>query len=243
MENKEDIIKDLLKDLKEDEAIKVELPSRGVGYNFENSDDPFAYVRPMTFEDEKVLSKIKKSNFDIVNTLLERCVSNLDIKELYVFDKLFLILKLREISYGDSYESTVVCPSCSVEGKLKVKIDDLKVNNVPDDFTSNVVMNLPKLGKEVEVSRVKIKDERYTQDPDILENSLWRFIKRIDTVKDPSIISAVVKKLPLVDIKTILKALGSQEYGVDPKVIYECGNCQVESILNLPVDSNFFNVN
>ena len=243
MDNKEDIINDLLKDLKLDEAIKVELPSKGVGYNFENPDDPFAYLRPMVFEDEKVLSKIKKSNFDVINTLLERCVSNLDIKELYIFDKLFLILKLREISYGESYESTVICPECSYEGQIKVDIKNLQVNEVPEEFSKTVTLTLPKLGKEIEVNRVKIKDEKYTTNPDVLENSLWRFIKRIDTVKDPTVISAVVKKLPLVDIKTILKALASDEYGVNPKVVYECSHCRAESILNLPIDSNFFNVN
>jgi len=243
MENKEDIINDLLKDLKEDEAIKVELPSRGIGYSFESMEDPFAYVRPMTFEDEKILSKIKKSSFDIVNTLLERCISNLNIADLYIFDKLFLILKLRQISYGEFYESDLVCPSCGSEGKLKVNIEDLQVNSVPEDFTPTVTVTLPKLNKEIEISRVRIKDERYTHDSDHLEANLWRFIKRIDTVKDPVIISEVLKKLPLVDIKTILKVIGSDEYGVIPKIIYGCSRCKVESIVNLPIDSNFFNVN
>jgi len=38
MENKEDIINDLLKDIKQDESVEVELPSKGFLYKFEDED-------------------------------------------------------------------------------------------------------------------------------------------------------------------------------------------------------------
>ena len=63
----------------------------------------------------------------------------------------------------------------------------------------------------------------------------------IDLNSDKSIVAAVVDKLPLVDIKTILKAFET-DYGLDTKVKLESKNCGGVSILELPINSNFFGV-
>jgi len=63
----------------------------------------------------------------------------------------------------------------------------------------------------------------------------------IDGHSDKSIVAAVVDKLPLIDIKTILKAFET-DYGLDTKVKLECNSCGGVSILELPINSNFFGV-
>ena len=66
-------------------------------------------------------------------------------------------------------------------------------------------------------------------------------MQEIDGHTDKSIVAAVVDKLPLVDMKTILKTFDT-EYGLDTKVKLECNNCGGVSILELPINSNFFGV-
>ena len=58
---------------------------------------------------------------------------------------------------------------------------------------------------------------------------------------DKSIISAVMDKLPLKDVRTILNAIKS-EYGVDTKIKFSCKDCGGVSVVDLPIDANFFDV-
>ena len=66
-------------------------------------------------------------------------------------------------------------------------------------------------------------------------------MSEIEGHTDKSIISAVMSKLPLKDMRTILNAIKS-EYGVDTKVKLVCKDCGGVSVVDLPIDANFFDV-
>ena len=131
-DTKQKIIDDLLKNLPPETAVEVSLPSECRVYNLP---DPTAMItlRPMTFEDEKALVSAAKGQ-DPINIILGRCCTNLNIAELLPMDKLYLIMKLREISYGDDYNTLIVCPKCKAENPMKILLSQLNVNPVPDDF-------------------------------------------------------------------------------------------------------------
>ena len=95
MQTKEDIINDILKDIPTNTTIQVELPSECKTYNIDESD--IITLRPMTFEDEK--SIVGSKGEDPVNLLLDRCLDGIKVMDLLPMDKLYLIMKLREISY------------------------------------------------------------------------------------------------------------------------------------------------
>jgi hypothetical protein len=242
MENKEDIINDILGELQVEKAIPITLPSRGVAYNFDNPDNKEVYLRPMTFEDEKVLSSARKLGKDPSNLLLERCIENLKVDQLYPFDKLYLIMKLREISYGEDYKARVVCSKCQGEADITVNINKLPIREVEEDFQDPIEIYLPKIGKKAKVSFPRVRDEKYFTSSESVGDHLWRFVTEINGVSDKVIIAEVIKKLPLVDIKTILKSL-SLEYGIETKIHFVCDLCGGGSIIELPINENFFNVN
>ena len=73
-------------------------------------------------------------------------------------------------------------------------------------------------------------------------SELWKFIEQIDEHKDKSVIAGVLQKLPLKDARTILNAMKT-EFGVDTKVKFNCSNCKEVSVVELPIDANFFDVN
>lgn len=242
MENREDIINDILGNLTSDEYVPVELPSRNKGYKFKEGDEGVS-IRPMTFEDEKVLANSKKMGKDPLNVLLQRCIStNVDVDGLYLFDKLYLIMKLRQISYGEEYKSLVICQKCSAETEISITIDKIPVDFVDDSFEDPIELTLPKIGKKVKIKIPRVSDEPSLSNLDKLGNNLWKFVLEINGVSDKTIISEVVKKLPLVDTKTIINAL-NVEKGIQTKFHYECDECGGGSVMNLPIDENFFNVN
>jgi hypothetical protein len=236
---KAEIIKDLLKELPTDTAVEVLLPSECKVYDLIDPGVPVS-IRPMTFEDEKNIVGAKKGE-DPINLVLNRCVSNVKVLDLLPMDKFFLIMKLREISYGDDYHTLLICPECRAENPTTVRLSQLNVNPVPDEFTDPISITLPQLKKEIKVKLPRVRDEAIFNNPEDFLDQLWRFVLEIDGHTDKSIIAAVVNKLPLKDSKTILNALKS-DYGVDTKIKFQCKDCEGISVKDLPLDASFFDV-
>ena len=235
---KQQIIDEILKNAPPAYEVELTLPSEGKGYKLIEPESPIT-LRPMTFEDEKALASTPKGQ-DPVNTLLSRCLSNVTVSELFLMDKLYILLKLREISYGDEYNTLVVCPQCKAENEMSIKLSELNVYPVPDDFTDPVDVSLPVIGKMAKVRLPRVKDEKFIEAANVLDQ-LWRFIPEIDGHSDKSLIAAVINKLPLKDSKTIINALKTP-YGVDTKVKFSCNQCGGATIIDLPITASFFNV-
>jgi len=237
--NDEAVIADLLKNVPVQNAISVKLPSRNKFYNLEDG-AKHVVVRPMTFADEKALVSTKHANIDILNLLLSRCVSNIDINSLLIMDKLFLIMKLREISYGSEYTVAINCPSCRRENKVTFDLSILQTRFVEDDFEIPVSVNLPILKKKVTVRLPRVEDEKYLQNVELGSANMWRFIESIDGHTKKTIVSGVLSKLPIKDIHAILKVMNSENYGIDPNVRFACSYCSHHEAMELPISADFF---
>lgn len=236
--NREEIISNILGEMPSTSEIIVNFPSE---YKVYSKKEGEVTLRPMTFDDEKAISLNKKEQ-DPINLLLQRCLNNININELLIFDKFYSILKLRELSYGDDYNVLLICDHCKAENDLTVKLSQLNVNPVPDDFEEPHKVTLPVIKKEALIRFPRVKDEPYIKDVTLALDNLWRFIVSIDSNEDKSIIAEVINKLPLVDIKTLLKAI-NLPYGVDTKIKFKCKSCGGVSVTDLPINSNFFDVN
>jgi hypothetical protein len=239
-EAKQHIVDEILKEVPSDVAIDVDLPSECRAYTLPNPGEPVT-LRPMTFEDEKNIVGAKKDQ-DPTNLVLQRCTSNLNISDLLSIDKLYLLMKLREISYGDEYNTLLVCQSCKAENPTTVKLSSLNVNPVPDDFTDPVEFILPSLQKKIKVRLPRVRDEKILTNSDTALDQIWRFVEEVDGHADKSIIAAVLNKLPIKDMRTILNAMKT-EFGIDTKVKFRCNDCKEVSVIDLPIDVNFFDVN
>jgi hypothetical protein len=237
---KQQIIDDLLKEAPSNEAIEVELPSEGRVYQLEDPTAPIT-IRPMTFDDEKSLVNASKNNQDPTNVILQRCVTNIKVQDLLQMDKLFLLMKLREISYGDDYNTLLICQHCKSENLTTVKLSQLNINPVPDDFCDPVEVLLPDIKKKAKVKLPRVRDEKVMADSTTIFDQLWRFVQEIEGYTDKSIIAAVVNKLPIRDVRTILNAIKT-DYGIDTRIKFACKDCGGVSVVELPITANFFNV-
>ncbi len=237
---KEQIINEIIGELPTETSIIVDLPSEGKFYTLKDPSQPIT-LRPMTYEDEKSLVTLNKDQ-DPAAVLLQKCLDNINVQDLLLMDQLYLIMKLREISYGDDYNTLLICSHCKAENPTTVKLSQLNVNPIPDDFEDPRIVSLPGIKKDVKIRLPRIKDQKYLANFENIEDNLWRFIVEIAGHTDKSIIASVIKKLPLKDIKTILKAFKT-DFGLDTHVTLVCNNCGGGSVIDLPIDANFFNVN
>ena len=233
-------IEDIFANLPTETETMVDVPSKSKFYNGAK-----IFLKPMTFEDEKAMILAKKNKSDVINTLLARCVVGVNISDLLIIDKLFLILKLREISYGDTYSATVACVKCQADNRLNFTLSDLPVTELDDSVNIENEITLPITKAKVKVRIPTISDEKYLISDTGLFDNLWRFVISVQGSEDPVLISKFLShpRIPLKDIHAILDFVSLKDYGVQTTVRFDCDKCSQPNIISLPLGPDFFTVN
>ena len=233
------VIDNILANMPSTKAVAIDLPSKNKFYSLTDPTQPIT-LRPMTFEDERSMISQQGSNSDVLNTLLERCISNIKVSQILQMDKLFLIMKLREVSYGDEYKATITCTSCKKPNEVILKLSDMPVTEVEEDLTNPVVFELPVLKKEIKVTLPRVQDEHYFDNAELAVANLWRFVESIDGNTKKTIISEIIPQLPLKDAHTVLEWISAAKYGIDTKVRFGCAYCSFTDVMELPIGTDFF---
>lgn len=235
--SEDDILKDLLSDLPTETGAEVKLPSKGLFYS-DKVDS--VQIEPLNFESTKNLLSLKNNKEAAVNHILRLCVKGLDYRQICSIDKLFLLVKIREASYGDDVYVDSMCQNCETMNKLDVKLSELTINYVPEDEEELREFTLPVLKRKVKVRVPRIKDEEYIKSPKEFMENLWRFIHSIEGHSKSTIITSVINKLGIKDINALTSAIVREEYGINTNIKYECDECGKVNIVGLPLDESFF---
>lgn len=217
----------------------VEVPSKGRFYPSSK-----LKIRPMTFQDEKAMVSARKDKVDALNVLISRCVDGINVQDLLLIDKLYLILKIREVSYGDDYSAHVNCTICGYDNKLNFKLSDLPISELEDSVVDPIKVYLPVTKVTLEMKIPRVSDEQYLVNDDQAFDNLWRFVKTLNGSDDPVLISKFIKdpRLPLKDLHTIINSISLSDYGVQTKVKFDCDSCNQPNVITLPLGADFFTV-
>lgn len=226
----DELVDDLLSDVPTNAEVEVELPSRKT-----------AVIRPITFEEEREMVSLSKKQQDPSIVLLSKCVKDLDMSEMLVVDKIYLLFKIRELSFGSVYKFVMGCPQCGHENHYSIDIDKLPVERMEEDIT-HVEITLPMTKKSVKLKLATVKDENHITDPEKALDNLWRFVASFEGVDRRDVISKVIKKLPAGDINTMLSNIMCEGYGISPEVRVKCEACTYDQATALPLTKDFFSV-
>jgi hypothetical protein len=235
----EDAVAKILENLPKEGGVDVTLPSKGLFYKGKPNS---VTVTPLTFEGEKRILSLKKSDLKPINALIDLCVKGVDVEEICSIDKLYLIVKIREVSNGTDFSVGTSCESCRHINKLEVDLSKLLVNFVEDDATDIIEVYLPIAKKTAKVRLPRIKDEIYMSSQlDVMDN-LWRFVVELDGYTKSTIISKVIPKLGVKDRKVLIEGIVRTDYGINSLVNFECDSCNMLNTLELPITQDFFTV-
>lgn len=236
---REKALEELFGKVKDASMIVTDLPSRGRFY----TDFESIKISPLKFLDEQLILTGKDADKDIVTELLEKTVEGINVSEILLIDKNYLLMKLREVSYGDDYEFSVVCRNCNHESRSKIELSkQLNMTQIPDDFDDPRTITLPKLGVDVVVRLPRNREERYFADTETSYKNLYRFVVSLNGNKDPVFISQAINRMEIADVKRIYKEITTNPYGIDPRFVFKCGKCKHKETLAVPIDSDFFSV-
>lgn len=238
----EEIVSTLTECLPEDTEVLAEFPSRGQYYVSTDPNKPIT-IRPMQFSDEAAMASLSK-NANSAGFIIQRCLQNLAASQLLAMDEIYLLLKIREISYGSDFSLYVACPACNDEVTIAVDISKLQINYLPEEFANPREIFLPTLKQTAKVHFRRLSDDEFFSDLDTAGKNAWRFVDSIGDYTNPEVIAGVLQKLPLRDIHMILKSINESDYGVDRSFEYKCDKpaCGVTSIMEVPFTKDFFTV-
>ena len=235
-------VSDLLKNITGgDEWITLNLPSRGKSYR---DHEGVVSIKAFTYREEKKLRSIKKVNQanNIIKSLFGDCVKGLDYDSMTLEDKNFILFKLREISYGDKYVISAVCPDCSAENNLNLLISEIPVEYAADDFEEPLEITLPDSDQVVKYINPRAKDEPYMEDMVTLTENLWRFALSVGTHSDKNILRQFFEKTTVRDISFFRENLSKSHYGFTKKVAFDCASCGETTETFVPFNESFFSV-
>ncbi len=233
------ILAEIFENLPSDTPTEVKLPS---GCKFYPGGGPVT-VRPLKYEDEKAAALSRVKGRHVLNFILNRCTEGIEIPDLLTIDKMVLMLKLREISFGSELIMDTECPSCEGETKITFDLSKLPIKELPPDAEDPQPIMLPILKKEMVIKRPRVKDEEYLGSETAAFQNLWRFIESVHGHTSAAIIQQVLERLPSKDARLIIKTLSGSNAGIDTTVNFECGGCGHKSIVEVPITEDFFTGN
>lgn len=239
-----EIIAELTSNIVDTGAIPISIPSNGILYG---EDFKGVTLRAMTLDDEKAGSISQKNGGSPINTILDRCLGGAALDTLLPIDRDYLLIKLRELSFGDEFKAICPCPQCEASINLSFILSKLPAEPLPSDFKEPIVVNLPQSKLDVSLRLPRVGDEKYLTGETAFEN-LWRFVTSLraeggeEDYRDKEVISSVVEKLQIADVHSLVKGITLDNYGVQTKVKIACPTCERASVINLPLDQDFFTV-
>lgn len=245
---------------------EVILPSRGL-FNPEIPEGKLVQ-RCMMVADQKFLSGSNQSAGSSVHQLIQRTTTSpegFDVSKLTLPDTLYLLFKLRILSYGKDYKFRTKCPECGKKIDVTIDLSELSVETLEEGYEDQLVVKLPHRGDTVytkvlinedidEVNReVKRRKRRNPEDDSDYVLRIVRSIEKIELKeanKDGKKeltgsldIERYVSALTDLDAASIISARDSVRYGIMPTVEQVCPECGEYIDVNINFSSDFFRPN
>lgn len=207
-----------------------------------------AVIREMTGTEEEILTNQRLiRNGDGINQVLKNCLVSIgeneapnmrDVLDLLAGDRLFLLLKLRQVSLGDTLDIESQCTNPTCRQKIAVEVDLNGVEHTTYSLEREFTTTLPRSQKSVTFTHLdghKEKRLAALKEAGPTEAMLIR-IKDIDG-KPPS--KKVMREMSLADRNALRKAMQEVDAGPDTRVELECDACGQHQITRIEAEPAF----
>lgn len=222
-----------------------------------------AQLSPLTGKEEELLAQSRRQeSASLVTNVLSRCLKRLGSMEpvpepvarsLLIADRQYLLLKLREVTFGDRVQATLSCPwpDCQKKVDFNFSIKDIPIKESIDkgpcykmelspeaafendnhEYYREIVFRLPNGGDQESVSPLLSENEALA-----LTVLLERCILGIGPIKNPG--KELVEKLSPLARMEIEKQMTAVAPGVELDMEADCTECGRE--FTLPFDLHHF---
>ncbi|MHB1001976.1 MAG: T4 family baseplate hub assembly chaperone, partial [Armatimonadota bacterium] len=205
-------------------------------------------LKEMTGMEEELLTnqRLIRSG-DAVNQVLRNCILRIgdktepdmsDITSMLSGDRLFTLVRLRQISLGDEVELELTCSnqSCRAKNHAVVNLNDLPVT--PYGESQEFIYTLPGSGQKVRFCYLDGSMEKrlsQMQEPTISSAMMIRILD-IDG-SAPS--KKMLAEMSMRDRSALRSEMVSLDAGIDTSVIISCDSCGMEIRTRLEAEASF----
>ena len=242
----------------------VDLPSEGRYYsqNHPLHNKDVIEIKHMTAKEEDILtSKTLLKKGVAIDRVMKNVIvdKTIDPDSLLVGDRNAIVIALRAISYGESYETKVICPSCEAKNDFTFDLSNIEVVRGGDleeldikeneDGTFNVILPLTKLtvtfklltGREEKAFISNLQQDRKTKAGEkTVTRQLMSIIVAVNEDSTHQTKRYVVDNLPSIDSRRIRTAYKIVNPNIDLTQVFECAECGFESEMEVPLTADFF---
>jgi len=205
-------------------------------------------LREMTGAEESLLTNRRlMKDGEAVNQVLKNCIVRLgektevtakDVLDLLSGDRLYILVRLRQISFGDEMDLSLACPNkdCGETTDVQICLNDLEVTGYGKDH--EFIFELPRSKKTVLFGLLDGHMEKRLaalKEPSIHAAMLMR-IKEIDG-KAPNKNS--LEELPAFDLTALRQEMQRVDGGIDTTVNAVCGSCGARIVTRLEAEPAF----
>ncbi|MDI3548126.1 MAG: hypothetical protein PWR10_1778 [Halanaerobiales bacterium] len=208
-------------------------------------------MREMTTgEEDMLLNRRSGRDTRTINKVLQACLVSpeVNVMDLLIGDRVFAMIQLRRLTYGDEYAFKVTCPRCNNRFEWEENLGDLKVQYLQDpawaDPEHRFTFTLPKSGKTIKWRMMRGKDEQKLallrrEFPEAIMSSIMAL--RITEIEGEKMVSRkFLSGLPASDAAAFRGEVESKECGVDTTIAIECLDCGNVFDIDLPIGADFF---
>lgn len=191
-------------------------------------------VREMTGIEEEILTnpRLMRSG-DGLNQVLRNCLVRLgeqeevtlqDVLDLLAGDRLYLLVKLRQVSLGDEVTLALTCPnpSCRATSRATVNLEDLPVTAYPSERAFSCT--LPGSGQTVSFVHLDgHKEQRLAALPDATITQAM--LIRLTAIDGQAPTKKTLTEMSLKDRQALRQAMLAKDGGIDTTVDTICEHC------------------
>ena len=205
-------------------------------------------LREMTGAEEELLTNQRLiRNGDAVNQVLANCILRIgekdevatkDILDMLSGDRLFTLVRLRQVSLGDEVELDPVCPNqaCRLKNHAVVNLDDLPIT--PYGEEREFVFTLPASGSKVRFVYLdghKEKRLAQMQDPSISAAMMIRIVDIDGSAPSKKVLS----EMSMRDRSALRQEMLRVDAGIDTAVELDCDSCGTRIRTRLEAEPSF----
>lgn len=216
-------------------------------------------IRSMTAREEDLMTSpalAKKGT--TLSEVMKACIidKRVNVREMLTGDRNAILVSLRIISYGSTYDVELSCPKCEVKQEHAVDLTNVPINPLslePDLFGENLFsMTLPLAKKRIQIKfltggdeeDIIISMERKKQKgfsvSDTVTTRLQYAIASIEGNPDKLEISKLIRNMRAGDSLAIRRFISKNEPSIELVTHFECKSCNHIEEVDIPLDAGFF---
>ena len=212
---------------------------------------------------KKLLTYENETNYVVQEQALDDLISSsvlsegFDVQEMYIYDRLFLLLEIRKKTKGEVLEFKLECDKCNSQSLNRINLDELGIKE-PENL-DNIIVELSNNIK-VHLRHMKRKHQKQEMLPRFFPKNAtdkqlgYMFqvlfhacaIEKIETPKgiddELSLKDRIyfVEQIPMNEMEKIQEAVDGMGFGWKLEYDYVCQHCGYKTKEIIPIQQNFF---